>query len=85
MKIVSFIERRQADVIEQILRHCGVWVGPLRINASARAPPDSSERISPVPADPQFVPDPEYLESEYRESQGEASRELQLVLDPDFL
>ncbi|MDA0842004.1 MAG: transposase, partial [Planctomycetota bacterium] len=44
MKIVSFIERRQADVIEQILRHCGVWVGPLRTNASARAPPDSSER-----------------------------------------
>jgi hypothetical protein len=31
------------------------------------------------------VPDPEYLESEYRESQGEARRELQLVLDPDFL
>ena len=28
---------------------------------------------------------PEYLESEYRESQGEATRELQLVLDPDFL
>lgn len=27
----------------------------------------------------------EYLESEYRESQGEARRELQLVLDPDFL
>jgi len=92
MKIVSFIERRQADVIERILRGHqseamvgGLWEGPLRTNASARAPPDSSERISPVPADPQFVPDPEYLESEYRESQGEATRELQLVLDPDFL
>ena len=85
MKIVSFIERRQADVIERILRHRGLWEGPLRTNASARAPPESSARISSVPADPQFVPDPEYLESEYRESRGEASRELQLVLDPDFL
>jgi hypothetical protein len=87
MKIVSFLERRQADVIERILRgHQSeamvdrLWEGTLRTNASARAPPDSSERISPVPADPQFVPDSEYLES-----QGEATREVQLELDPDFL
>lgn len=33
-------------------------------------------RISPVPADPQFIPDPEFLESEYREYQGETTREL---------
>ena len=25
MKIISFIERRQRDVIERILRHCGLW------------------------------------------------------------
>ena len=30
MKIISFIERRQQDVIERILRHCGLWEGPLR-------------------------------------------------------
>ena len=24
MKIISFIERRQRDVIERILRHCGL-------------------------------------------------------------
>ena len=30
MKIISFIERCQGDVIEQILRHCGLWEGPLR-------------------------------------------------------
>ena len=79
MKIVSFVERRQTDVIERILRHRRLWKGPLRTNASARAPPDSSERIPTVPADPQFVSDPEYLESEYRESHGEATHELQLV------
>jgi hypothetical protein len=37
------------------------------------------------PPDPQFVPDLEFLESEYRQSLAEATRELQLVLDPDFL
>jgi hypothetical protein len=30
MKIVSFVGRGQGDVIEQILRHCGLWEGPLR-------------------------------------------------------
>jgi len=35
MKVVSFIEPPQADLIEEILRHCGLW------QASApRAPPD---------------------------------------------
>lgn len=38
MKIVSFIERRQQEVIEQILRHCLRWEGPIRTLASARAP-----------------------------------------------
>ena len=39
MKIVSFIERCQGDVIEQILRHCSLWEGPLRTSAGARGPP----------------------------------------------
>ena len=85
MKIVSFIERCQADVIERILRHCGLWEGPLRTNAAPRAPPDRSHLASGEPRDPQFVPDTEFLESEYREAQAEAMRELQLVLDPEFL
>jgi hypothetical protein len=85
MKIVSFIERCQAEVIERILRHCGLWEGPLRTNAGPRAPPDPSHRGPSESRDPQFVPDPEFLESEYREAQAEASRELQLVLDPEFL
>ena len=85
MKIVSFIERYQADVIERILRHCGLWEGPLRTNAGPRAPPDPSHRGPSEPRNPQFVPDPELLESEYREAQSEVSCELQLVLDPEFL
>ena len=34
MKVVAFIEPPQADVIERILRHCGLW-NP----SSPRAPP----------------------------------------------
>ena len=35
MKVVAFLEPPQSDVIEEILRHCGLW------QASApRAPPD---------------------------------------------
>ena len=34
MKIVSFIERCQAGVIERILRHCGLWEVPLRTHAA---------------------------------------------------
>jgi hypothetical protein len=85
MKIVSFIERCQATVIERILRRCGRWEGPLRTNAAPRAPPDPSKQLSTVLADPQFVAYLESLESEYRESDGEATRELQLVLDSEFL
>jgi len=35
MKVVSFIEPRQAEVIEKILKHCGLWQEP-----ASRAPPD---------------------------------------------
>jgi len=34
MKIISFIERRQREVIERILRRCGLWE-----EDEARAPP----------------------------------------------
>ena len=85
MKIIRFIERCQADVIERILRHCGLWEGALRTLACARAPPYGSPRDPNEPRDLELVPDPEFRESEYREAQAEASRELQLVLDPEFL
>ena len=34
LKIIAFIERHQTEVIEKILRHCGLWE-----EAAARAPP----------------------------------------------
>ncbi len=42
MKIISFIERGQQEVVERILRHCGLWEGPIRTLAGARAPPHRS-------------------------------------------
>ena len=38
MKIIAFIERRQTEVVEKILRHCGLWE-----EAPARAPPSVPE------------------------------------------
>ena len=89
MKIVSFIERSQGDVIEQILRHCSLWEGPLRTNAGARGPPQQPARASP-PSDLEFAADPAFEQSECFESDGrefaaDATGELQLVLDPEFL
>ena len=34
MRIIAFIERHQTEVIEKILRHCGLWE-----ERSARGPP----------------------------------------------
>jgi hypothetical protein len=53
------------------------------------APPHSSDRAS-AQHDLDFIPDLEYqsserIESDGRESPAEATRELQLVLDPEFL
>ena len=85
-QFISFIERSQQDVVERILRHCGLWEGPIRTLASARAPPHIVERNSfRLPPTRHSVPDPEFLESEYLDRQTDAARELQLVLDPDFL
>ena len=36
LKIINFIKPRQWDVIEWILRHCGLWEGALRTLANAR-------------------------------------------------
>ncbi|MGI9474711.1 MAG: transposase [Rubripirellula sp.] len=89
MKIVSFIEGCQGDVIERILRHCSLWEGPLRTSSGARGPPQQPARATPQ-HDLQFVPEPEYrqdecFDSDGRQSQTEGTGELQLVLDPEFL
>ena len=38
MRIIAFIERRQTEVIEKILRHCGLW------QPSAPRPPPEAEK-----------------------------------------
>jgi len=40
MKIIGFIERRQSEVIEKILRHCGLWE-----EAPARVPPSEAVAV----------------------------------------
>ena len=62
MKVVAFIEPPQGEVIEKILRHCGLW-DP----ASPPRPPPEEEGLVYVPddegdgwSDLAFVPDPEW-------------------------
>jgi len=85
MRVTSFIERCQADVIERILRHLGLWEGPLGTLPIARGPPRAPPPAQTHLPDIEVVPDPEYLDFEYREAQTETSGELQLVFDPGFL
>jgi hypothetical protein len=47
MKVIAFIEPPQADVIERILRHCGLWCP-----ASPRAPPAGDLRVHDPDGDP---------------------------------
>ena len=61
MKMISFIEPGQREVIERILRHCGLWQGPIRTLASARGPPHGSQRDPDEPRELQLVLDPEFL------------------------
>ena len=61
MKIISFIERDQRPVIERILRHWGLWEGPIRTLANQRGPPTNSEQVLDEPRELQLVLDPEFL------------------------
>ena len=85
MKIISFIECRQSDVIQRILRHCGLWQGFICTHASLRAPPTVQQPLPTFAREFELVPDGEFLEVQFPKTQAEASRELQLVLDPEFL
>ena len=57
MAIVSFIEKRdQADVIERILKHCGLWNRPV-----SRAPPKATgPPVQPV-LDLEYINDEDFL------------------------
>ena len=68
MKIISFIERGQRDVVERILRGHqsgamvgGLWEGPIRTLATARGPPTGADDSSEERRELQLVLDPEYL------------------------
>ena len=55
MSVISFIEKRdQADVIQKILKHCGLWDRP-----ATRAPPENQQ-----PADGQPTLDLEYVDED---------------------
>ena len=53
LKITGFIDPRQQDVIEKILRHCGLWEPP-----TARAPPPA-----PPLRELQYVSDLQYADN----------------------
>ncbi len=89
---VPALRRRDADhqlhrisVIERILRHCGLWEGPLRTLASARGRPGRPSQVPEPRCDLELVLEPEFLAAEAIPSETHRSRELQLVLDPEFL
>ena len=41
MKVTRFIDTCQVDVVEKILRHCGLWK-----NAASRPPPVVASRVA---------------------------------------
>jgi hypothetical protein len=46
MPVIAFIEPPQSDVIEKILRHCGLWHASF-----PRAPPDQPRELTLVDED----------------------------------
>jgi hypothetical protein len=84
MKIVAFIEAHQVDVLERILRHCGLWKPPpprppprpppAAMSPSRRPRPRPGPRPRPVvPQRYAEIPelDPDFLEHLHREAQAE--------------
>ena len=61
MRVVSFIERHQSEVIEEILRHCGLWDPPGARDLPRGRDPEAAPASSPS-AEPEVEPDPDYLE-----------------------
>jgi regulator of RNase E activity RraA len=59
--VIDSRESHKANVIEPILRHCGLWEGPVRTLAAARGPPTGANESSDQPRELQLVLDPEYL------------------------
>jgi len=62
MKVISFIEPPQEDVIERILRHCGLWEEPAR-GPPAQGPATERDAVAQALAESEltFVPIDEFL------------------------
>jgi len=81
MRIVSFIEARQEEVIRRILEHCGLWHGPPHRLPPPRPPPQRRRR--PPPCEVQLLLDPEFAVEPPPSSSREAGRHL--VLESEYL
>jgi len=62
MKVISFIEPPQEDVIEKILKHCGLWEEPVR-GPPAQGPPTERDAVAQALAETEltFVPIDKFL------------------------
>ena len=80
MQVVSFIEAHQEDVIRGILKHGGLWQGPLPRLPPARPPPTYKR---PPPREVQLVLDPEFTRE--LPGGGVAPAGRHIVLDPQYL
>jgi len=79
MKIIAFIEAHQKEVIEKILRHCGLWD-----DRASRGPPATTGAATSGArgADPgqTYEPDPDFMEYARREA-AESVRQLDIPFD----
>ncbi|MGY8749819.1 MAG: hypothetical protein ACKVHR_17390 [Pirellulales bacterium] len=62
IEIIRLLPSRQADVIQRILRHCGLWQGFLRTHASPRAP-----RLPRVDGEGLCTGDSEWIHQDHKE------------------
>ena len=63
MKVISFIEPPQEDVIQKILKHCGLWEEPARGPPAAFASTSDRDAVAQALAESEltFVPIDEFL------------------------
>ena len=70
MKIISFVEARQEEVIRKIIKHRGLWH-----DQPPRAPPPAATKPVHAQRQSNSIPtvemDPEYLEHLHRESMSD--------------
>ena len=83
MKIISFIEACQGDLIRKILEHCGPWHDPPpRAPPNPRRSPQTQPKANPSTCDPDasltYEVDPDFLEYQRREE----AEQLDLPFEP---